>query len=299
MRLTVERASAPRKGTSWRPLQHTLQERRVAEVVHREIDHEGYDHVRRRHEQRTSLGAFDMLLAGVSEDKTEAAIEHPYERGRFIEGFVYVRALAAFIHQDEVTRVKDSGANVEPGAVISKGVRLEEGAQIGAYVELERGAVIKKNAVIGQDTVVRKGARVAEDVNLGGLSYVGQFARIGRGVVIESMGVIGREAVVQAGAKAKKQLHLDTGVRVGKDAWMDDSVRVGRHTYLAENTTIGEMTSIGMYSRIGCGAVVGAESQLGNLVRVAPDVILSSPTYAESGASILTSTLFAQRPREN
>ena len=295
MQITVRRSSKQHMGTHWRPAEHSIQQRETIELVRREIPGDRPNKLIHR-EQDIRFDPIDLLLLGSRRDYTDARIEDPYRRGRFVEGFVYVRSLAAFIHKDEVDRIENIGERIGPGAIIAKSVRIEPSAQIGAYAELERGARVKSDAVIGSHTVLRKGAHVDEGATIGTHSYLGQFLRVDEGVTIGSMSVIDREVKISSGVEIGRQGHVGRATHINTDAWLDDSVRIGKYGYLGSDTAIGEMTTIGDYPHIGNGSFVGAESRLGRLVRVAQNVILVSPTYADDGAFISESNFSVARP---
>jgi NDP-sugar pyrophosphorylase family protein len=296
MQITLKRTTERLKGTYWRPVEHSLHQRETIESVRREVPGDQPNKLTHR-AQTVHLDALDLLLAGSSRRAyTEARIEDPYKRDRFVEGFVYVRALAAFIHEDKIGKFEKMSGQIGPGAIISKAVEIEERASIGAYVELERGAQVMSGALIGPNTVLRKGVIVGEDTAIGAHSYLGQFSRIGRGVNIGSMSVIERGVEIRPDVDIGRQGNIGLDTYIGIKAWLDDSVHVGRHSYVGTSTSIGEMTTIGDRLHLGDGATVGAESRFGRFVRVAKNVMLISPTYAADGEFIAQSNLFARRP---
>lgn len=79
---------------------HTAAERQRIESDHSSNQARGRD---------IGYDSLDMLLLGAQRAYTEARIEDPYKRGKFVEGFVYVRALAAFLHEDVVGRLESKG----------------------------------------------------------------------------------------------------------------------------------------------------------------------------------------------
>ncbi|MGZ6004903.1 MAG: DapH/DapD/GlmU-related protein [Candidatus Saccharimonadales bacterium] len=296
MEITVRRAAGMRKGTFWRPVEHSVAQRQTIEVRQRKGDDTNQPNLVAHRGANIELDALDLLLAGSRQSYTDARIEDPYKKGRFMEGFVYVRALAAFVYKTEVERVENMAGQIGPGAIISKDVRIEPLATIGAYAELESGVHVKVGATIGDNAVVRKGSFVNQGVEVGARSYIGQFTQVNPGAKIGPMSMLDRGVHIANGAAVGTQGAIGQKGYIGTNAWLDDSVHVGRHSFVGADAGVGEMTIVGDYSHIGNGSFVGAESRLGDLVRVAPGIMLVSPTYADNGTFIRESNLGAIRP---
>lgn len=297
MKITVNRSRNLVKGTFWRPVEHTVHQRQTIELVRRETPEGQPDKIIRR-DTNVSLSELDLLLAGARNTYTPARIEDVYNAGEYHEGFVYISALGAFVHEDEVERVEENAGAISPGVIIAKAARIDEGVRLSPYVELEKGVTVGTSASIGERTVLRKGSRVGNGAEIGSLAYVGQFSRIGNRAVVGSMSVVDKEVFIGADAQIGRQGRVGAGSSLLRDSWLDDSVHIGSRVHVGKAVSIGEMTSVGDRSHIGDGAMVGAESRLGRFVRVAKGVILASPTEARDGELILQSNLFVPRTSE-
>lgn len=293
MLLTVDRSPERIRGTHWRPVQHSMRQHDVVTEVRREALREGEkDHTITRRIS-TELKEIDLLLAGAGHKYAQARVESPYHRGEYTEGFVYVRSLAAFVHEDMVEAAEAAGqSRIGPGAVIHKAVKLEETASVGAYTELESRVKLLGGATVGDRAVIRKGSVIGEDGRVGSHAYVGQFSRIGKKAVLGSYTVLERGVGVGRNSSIGTQGSVGLATYVGHEVQIDDSVTIGRLGFIGNHATIGEMTTAGDHFHMGERSILGAESHLGRFVRIARGVILASPTEAPDGASLMHSNIF-------
>lgn len=291
MKITLHRAEKGYRGTSWRPVQNpdtSMEKREVIQSVRREVPGDQRDKTIQRI-TNSRLQSVDLLLAGLKEQYTPTRIENNYRKGTFDEGYYYVHTLAAFVHEAEIERAESMPDRIGPGVIISKAVRIED-SYIGTNTEIEAGALII-NSLIGDNSVIRKRAIVKQS-NVGGRSYLGQFSS----TVLSTVGSLSMEekgVTVGPNVTTGRQTYLGQRTHINPNAWLDDSVRIGSDGFVGSEVMIGEMFTAGHHLHIGSGAVVGAESEFGSFVRVARDVVLVSPTYAEDGALIMNSNLFA------
>lgn len=301
MEITLERAEKKLSGTHWRPVQHQVEVRRQFAALHWMPEKRPTT----RRKSGTRVGTYRMkrekavldgvdLLAAADQPYTPVKIESIYKRGTFVEGFVYVRALAAFLHEDVVGRFEGKTDQIGAGAVIHSGVTIEPEASVGSFTELEKGAKVLHGALVGPDSIIRKGAIVGEDAILSAHFYVGQFANIGHDVTPHSeggeylsnaMGVIESKVNIFPGVVLGAQDRIGKGSNVMDAAQLDDAVRIGRNVHMA-GLIIGEMASVGDNSFIADRAVVGAEAHLASFVRVGPGAWLSPHAHIEEGAVI-------------
>lgn len=289
--ISLERTQHHVPGTNWSPVKHTAIERRSIEVARSATSDTGEPQKTDKRVRDTKFDALDMLLLGTQGTHLEAQIESPFKKGKFIKGFIYVRALAAFVHEDEVDRFENMASQIGPGSIIGKAVRVEDDASIGAFAELEKGVRIRSEATVGDNTVVRKGSVVQRGGVVKANSYVGQFSVIGSNAEAGPHAVLDRRVTIQREALSGMQSRVGVGTHLAPGATLMDSVSVGRQGYVGEGTMIGEMTAIGNYCHFGEGSVIGDESHFGDFVRVARNVWLASPTHAETGAIITESNL--------
>lgn len=289
--ISLERTQHHVPGTNWSPVKHTATERRSIEVARSTTSDTGESQKTDTRVRDTEFDALDMLLLGSQGAHLEAQIESPFKKGKFIKGFIYVRALAAFVHEDEVDRFENMTAQIGPGSIIGKAVRIEDDASIGAFTEIEKGVRIKSKAAIGDNTVVRKGSVVQRGGAVKANSYVGQFSVIGPDAEVGPHAVLGRSVTMQRETLAGMQSRVGVGTHLAPGATLMDSVSVGRQSFVGEDTMVGEMTDIGNYCHFGGGSVIGDQSHFGDFVRVARNVWLVSPTHAETGAIITESNL--------
>ncbi|TXG78202.1 hypothetical protein E6P97_00150 [Patescibacteria group bacterium] len=294
MRITLNRSAEVLPGTHWRPIEFAADQRRMVETVRRETPDGSPDKVVRRYETGP-LDELDVLLA---ERYVETRVEDQYKRGKYREGYYYLRSMGVFAHESVVERVEELTGRIEPGAIIAKETRVHPDAYIESGVELEQGVRVKHGARIGRGSVVRKGSIIAEDAAVGALAYVGQFSRIGGRATVGAMSIVGREVAIADDALLGRQNVVGMQSYVMNGAWLDDSVTLGKNVHVSRNASIGEMTKIGANSHIGESSMVGAESQLGRFVRVGRGVFLASPAIASDGEAILTSSVFAPRFKE-
>ncbi len=295
MQITVHRAAKNRIGVFWRPVEHTYQQREAMQVVRRDRGAELPPRLA-WNRYAVDLSELDMLLAGASRAYTDARIESPYKRGVFVEGFVYVQGLAAFVHKANMEEAEKAGSRIGAGAIIGRGVRLGLGASVGSFTELEAGVCLGTDAQVGDNAVIRKGSIVSARATIAGQTYVGQRSRIGVDATIGPMTNIGRGSIVCRGASLGMQDMLGNESYVGSSASVDDTVRAGKAVQIGHHAIIGEQVVLGSNNHIGARSIIGAESRFADFVRVAPDVMLVSPTYAEEGAFIKESNFVLQLP---
>lgn len=295
MLLTVKRSPDTFKDTSWRPVQKSIVQEQSVQTERRKINGPQRNKYIRRI-QRISLQELDLLLAGGTKDTIEARIEDTYEPGKFVEGFVYIKALAAFVHRTEVARIEAQPQKISAGCIIAEGVRLRGDSHIGIGTELERGVQLH-NASIGDNSVVRKGSIVV-NAAIGGLSYIGQFTKV-TSATVGSMYQGGRHVVISSGAEIGTQNRYGLQTHISRNAFVDDTVRIGAHGFIGADATIGEMFTAGPHLHVGEGAVIGAESEFGSFVRVARNIILASPTYASDGAVLMATTIGQRRANDS
>ncbi|MBP7806963.1 hypothetical protein KA047_00515 [Candidatus Saccharibacteria bacterium] len=301
MHISITRSEHQIPGAHYHPVEHFNKEY-MAHDVHRVISIEDRPDVIRKHPKSVELDEIDLILASGNQEYASASVEDPYNRGRFINGFVYVRALAAFMHEDlarrhVLTDFADLAGRVGTGAILGRDVKIGPGAQIGSFVEVHRGAQIMDDAVVGDGTILRKGAQVSRGAEVGAHGYVGQFARVAPGVKVGSFGMIQHSVQFKEAVIVGSQASIGRGTYFDKGVYAGDSVTVGRNGYFGPNVVVGEMTTIGDNPHVGGGSSIGAESRFGHFVRVAKNTMLVSPTYAEDGEIITESNLFARRPR--
>lgn len=302
MHITLTRSERAIPGTHFRPIERMSVKRFMEHEVHRTTE-EGRD-VIRKHPRRVSLDEIDLLLASGSEKYATASVEDNYRKDTFISGFLYVRALAAFIHEETAERYRgtdDSFASlvgrVGSGSVLDRRVRVGEGAQVGGFAELQSGVQVRDGASVGENTILRKGVIVGEQSQVGANGYVGQFARIGVGVKVGGFGLLQRSVQLRNGVEVGDQPNFGRNVYFAARAYAGDTVSVGRDGFVGADAVVGEMTTIGDSVHVGERSSIGAESAFGCHVRVAKDVYLVSPTHAEDWATIMTSNLRIGRPQ--
>lgn len=302
MHISIGRSERAIPGTHFRPIEQVAHKSFMEHEVHRRIDLDDYPDVIRKHPRRVALDEIDLILASGNAAYAPASLEDSYNRGRFVGGYVYVRALAAFLHEDfaanhEADNFTGLKGRIGVGAVVGAGVQLGEQAQIGAFVEAQKGAQIMDGAQVGDNAVIRKGARIGTDAVVGANSYVGQFALMNHAAQLGTFGVLQHSVTMSPGSIAGTQTSIGRETYLGSDAYIGDSVTLGRSGYAGPHVVVGEMAHIGDNFHVGENSSIGAESRLGSLVRVAKNVMLVSPTYAEDGAFITTSNLFAGPPQ--
>lgn len=284
--ITLERTAKRLPGTYWRPVQRSVSKKRlVLEERQRTADV--------KHDARPKTVTYegaDRLLLGGDRQYTEARIEDPYKRGRFVGGFIYVRALAVFLHEDVVDRYEEMGERIGAGAIIGRNVKIDDNAVIGPFAELEAGVVLNKGVEVGGGTVVRKRAILGRGAKVGGNGYIAPFVRIFPDVTIGPTPLLQRQVSIGHGADIGAHFQSGAHSRLRPNIMVDDDVSIGEGVYLG-SALVGEMTSIGDFSHLGDGSIIGAESEFGDFVRVAPQLILKSPTIAEDGAVITASNL--------
>lgn len=291
MQLTVRRSPERFKRTSWRPASSSIEQVEVVEYVRRIVPTTQPDKIVHR-PKVTVLRALDLLLAGAGSDYTDARIEDTYKPGKFVDGFVYIHALGAFVHKSEVAKIESQHEKISAGCIVAEGARIIGDSHIGANTELERSVIIA-DSTIGDKSIVRKGSRVERSA-IGGLSYVGQFMYV-KDSRVGSMYKGDRNVVLGRNTEVGRQNQHGANSVIKHDAWLDDSVRIGANSFIGAGAQIGEMFHAGVQLHVGEGAVVGAESRFGSFVRVGRNVILASPTFAEDGA-LLMQTIIGVRP---
>ncbi len=292
MQITLLREKRPeRYAPQWRRPVFSLSQRESIESVRRKTNDATVPDKKIRRDKEVQLSHVDWLLAGSGRRFTRARIENIYQPGEFDDNYVYDSQIGAFVHESMVQRCEKIASQIGAGAIISEAVTIDDEAQIGAYTEIEKSVHLRAGSVVGSSSIVRKNAQVGERSMVGSWSYIGQSTQILDDVTIGAHSVLGRHVMVGDYAALGQQNRLGVSTHVGSKVWLDDSVRSGRYVNFGTEASVGEMTTIGSYSHIGEQALIGAESHLGRFVRVGRRVMLISPTYAEDGATLLTSTL--------
>ena len=298
MYIQVRRTTAPYRGTSWRPIRTDLYQVEQQEIIRAEYDYDGEHRLKRvTRNRKTQLSDLDRLLAGKEADFARAKIESPYRKDEFVKGFVYVKALDAFLHESVVEAYRDRVDQIAPGSVIGKNVRIDPGATIGPFTELEAGVQLFAGTRIGERSVVRKGSIIGEGTQIGAGSYIGQFAFFGYGVEVGSMSRCMRNTTIQRMASLGRQSVVGSDTTISQDCWFDDSVRVGNDCFAQPNTWIGEMSRVGNQVWFGDNVKIGAETRIGDFVIVESDVMLHAESVVPPNSYVAQSNIFAPRNR--
>lgn len=295
MKLTVHRAPEYLPGTWWRPAVAPIEQEAHTEQLRRATGEGQSDKVTSRL-SRASLQGLDLLLAGSNSEYTEARIEDSYKKGRFVEGYLFVRALGAFIHEESVNQLAETSAKIHPGVIISRLVHVDDDVEVHAYAELEQGVRLKRGAVMGAHSVARRRAQLGENAGVGAGSYIGHDVQIGPNVTIGAFNLIDRSSRMDEGTTTGLQVHLGRRFISKRGSSLLDSVSIGDDSFTGQDVTVGEMTTAGHHLHIGDNSVVGSESVLGDFVRIGRNVFLVSPTYAANHEVLLQSNLFSKPP---
>lgn len=174
---------------------------------------------------------------------------------------------AAFLHPPIApSSGVQTGAHVDPTAMVGAHVSIAAGAVVGEGASLGDGVVIGPNAVVGRKVTIGPGTEIGANASLefcdvGASCLIHPGARIGTRGFGFAMGAQGHETVPQLG-----RVLVGDHVEIGANATVDRGA--GPDTVIGDGCRIDNLVQIAHNVRLGRGCVVVAQSGVAGSSRV-------------------------------